>query len=82
MITIPNVLAVLAALWAFVSAVVALTPTKTDDAALGAARAFLERLSFLQPQNSPGVVSLPGKPATRPFEPLDPHADIAPEDEP
>lgn len=60
------VMTALTALWAAVSVVVAATPTVADDAALGRVRAVLERLSVLQPVNSPGVMSLPGAKARRP----------------
>lgn len=58
-----SVIAFLLALWALASAFVALTPSTKDDEALSKLRAFLERLSFLQPKTSKGVLSMPGKPA-------------------
>jgi hypothetical protein len=63
-----KIIAAVLAAWALASAIVALTPTKSDDEALSRLRAFFERLSFLQPKNSPGVASLPGARAARPRE--------------
>ena len=60
-----EILAALAALWALISVVVKLTPTKRDDEALSKARAFLERLSFLQPKDGVGTLSMPGARARR-----------------
>lgn len=48
------------------SVIVRLTPSKKDDEALGRVRAFLERLSFLQPRDGQGLLSLPGAKARRP----------------
>ena len=62
-VDLEKVIAFLLALWALASAFVALTPSKKDDEALTRLRAFLERLSFLQPKTSHGVLSMPGKPA-------------------
>jgi hypothetical protein len=69
-----TLVALVAALWTLLSLVVAATRTPIDDALLSLARAVIERLSFLQPRNSPGVVSAPGAPAARPLPPLDPAA--------
>lgn len=66
-ITIETVVAAIMGLWTFLSLVVKFTPTKADDEALGRARAWLERVSFFQPKNSPGLLSLPGKKAARPL---------------
>jgi hypothetical protein len=66
-ITIEAVVAAIMGLWTFLSLIVKLTPTKADDALLGRGRAWLERISFFQPKNSPGVMSLPGKAAARPL---------------
>lgn len=72
MSTLQAIAAVLSAAWTFISTVIALTPTKRDDEWLASwqprARAFFERISFLQPKTSPGVFSLPGKPAAPPKE--------------
>lgn len=65
---VEKIIAAVLAAWTLASAIVALTPTKADDEALSRLRALLERLSFLQPKNSPGVVSLPGARAARPKE--------------
>jgi hypothetical protein len=73
-VTVESVMAALAGLWAFVSLVVAITPTHRDDELLTAARRFLERLSFLQSKNSPGLLSLPGALSTRPLH-YDPDTD-------
>lgn len=62
-VDLESVIAFLLALWALASAFVAITPSTKDDAVLTKVRAFLERLSFLQPKTSVGVLSLPGKPA-------------------
>lgn len=51
----------LGAFWTLVSITVALTPTQKDDEALSRARAFLEKWSFLNPRNVPGLFSFPGK---------------------
>ena len=56
----------LGAAWMAISVLVAVTPTKADDRALGRARRVLERGSFLQPRNSPGILSMPGAKARRP----------------
>lgn len=48
------------ALWLLVSIVVRITPTPKDDEALSKVRAFLERVSFLAPQSTGRVLSLPG----------------------
>lgn len=69
-----TIAAIVASIWTLVSLVVAFTRTPIDDALLTAVRAVFERLSFLQPKNSPGVVSLPGAAATRPHPPFDPDA--------
>ncbi len=47
------------------SVFVAMTPTKADDEALSRLRAALEKVSFLQPRDGKGVLSLPGAPARR-----------------
>lgn len=65
---IEQVIVILAALWTVISGVVALTPTKADDELVSRLRRFVERLSFLQPSNSPGVLSLPGAPAKPPTD--------------
>lgn len=62
-VDLESVIAFLLALWALASAFVAMTPSAKDDEALSKLRAFLERLSFLQPKTSKGVLSMPGKPA-------------------
>lgn len=53
-------------IWTAISVLVAITPTKADDRALSRGRAALERASFLQPKNSPGIISVPGAKARRP----------------
>ena len=50
------------AVYVLASIYVALTPSPDDDRAL---RGIVERLSFLQPRTSPGVLSLPGAKARR-----------------
>lgn len=55
----------LGALYVLASIYVSLTPGKADDEALTRARAAIERLSFLQPQDADGVLSLPGRKAKR-----------------
>lgn len=55
----------LAALYVLASIYVSLTPGKADDEALTRARAVIERLSFLQPRDGKGIISLPGAPARR-----------------
>lgn len=62
-ITLPNITAVLIALWGLVSTFVALTPSTRDDEVISKLRWILELLSFFQPKTSPGVLSIPGKPA-------------------
>lgn len=69
-----TIITLVAAIWSLLSIIVALTPTPIDDVVLTVTRRVLERLSFLQPKNSPGVVSVPGAPAARPHPPLDPAA--------
>ena len=69
-----TIVTIIAAVWSLLSIIVAATRTPIDDACLSVARAVFERVSFLQPRNSPGVVSVPGAPATRPLPPLDPAA--------
>lgn len=64
-----KILAFLLGVWAAVSALVAITPSKRDDEIVGRVRLFLERLSFFQPKTSPGVLSMPGKPARPPLPP-------------
>ena len=54
-----------AALWVLASIYVSLTPGKADDEALTRARAVIERLSFLQPKDAPGLLSAPGRKAKR-----------------
>ena len=55
-----------AAAWVLASIYVRLTPGKADDEALSRFRTeVLERLSFLQPRDGKGVLSLPGAPARR-----------------
>jgi hypothetical protein len=66
-----ELLALGAALWAFVSIVVRLTPSPEDDAALGRLRAAAERISFLQPRDGRGTFSVPGRPARRQADPED-----------
>lgn len=66
-VTIEAVIAAVVGLYTFLSLVVKFTPTKADDEALGWFRGLLERLSFLQPKNSPGLLSLPGRAAARPL---------------
>ena len=51
-------LALLGALWAILSAIVALTPTQADDRALAR---LVNRISFLKPPNVAGRLSCPGK---------------------
>lgn len=60
-----ELLAAAGAGYVLLSIIVRLTPTQRDDEALSAARAFVERLSFLQPRDGIGVLSLPGVPARR-----------------
>ena len=55
----------LAALYVLASIYVSLTPGKADDEALSRARAVIERLSFLQPKDAPGLLSAPGRKAKR-----------------
>lgn len=55
----------LAALYVLASIYVSLTPGKADDEALTRARAVIERLSFLQPKDAPGLLSAPGRKAKR-----------------
>jgi len=70
--TMTDLLTLLGALWAVLSAVVALTPTKADDAALAR---FLNRLSWLKPPDVPGRLSLPGRlERPRPPQPARPRA--------
>ena len=54
-----------AAAWVLASIYVRLTPGKADDEALTRARAVIERLSFLQPKDAPGLLSAPGRKAKR-----------------
>lgn len=55
-----------AAAWVLASIYVRLTPGKEDDEALSRFRVeVLERLSFLQPRDGVGVLSLPGARAKR-----------------
>lgn len=55
-----------AALWVALSIYVRLTPSKRDDEQLSRFRVqFLEVLSFLQPKDGQGVLSLPGRKAKR-----------------
>jgi hypothetical protein len=53
-----EILAILGAAYALLSAFVAVTPSTADDAAL---MRVAQRLSFLSPRNVPGRFSLPGK---------------------
>lgn len=53
-----GIVAAVVALYTLASAIVALTPTKEDDAAL---RRFVQRIAFLKPKNVPGLLSPPGK---------------------
>jgi len=62
-ITLPNITALLIALWGLVSTFVALTPSTKDDNFISRFRWILELLSFLQPKTSPGLLSIPGQPA-------------------
>ena len=55
----------LGALYVLASIYVSLTPGAADDAALGRVRAVIERLSFLQPKDAPGLLSAPGRKARR-----------------
>ena len=55
----------LAALYVLASIYESLTPGKADDEALTRARAVIERLSFLQPKDAPGLLSAPGRKAKR-----------------
>lgn len=55
----------LAALYVLASIYVSLTPGNADDEALTRARAVIERLSFLQPKDAPGLLSAPGRKAKR-----------------
>lgn len=64
-VDLESVIAFLLALWGLASAFVAVTPSKKDDEVLSKFRAFLERFSFLQPKTSPGLLSMPGKPAAK-----------------
>jgi hypothetical protein len=53
-----EILALLGVAWTLVSGIVALTPSKADDAFLVR---LMQRVSFFAPRNVPGVFSLPGK---------------------
>lgn len=54
------------AAWTLASVYVRLTPSKRDDEQLSRFRTqFLEVISFLQPRDGDGVLSLPGKRAKR-----------------
>lgn len=78
-VTLEQALAALGALWTLVSIVVAITPTHRDDELLSSWRRVLERFSFLQSKNSPGVTSLPGKLSARPLA-FDPQFDSGTDD--
>lgn len=64
-----EILALLGTLYALVSGVVALTPSKEDDAFL---MRFAQRLSFLAPRNVPQRFSLPGFMPGKPEDPIGP----------
>ena len=61
-----ELIAAAGALWTAVSIIVRLTPTPVDDEYLSRAREAFERISFFQPQNVQGLLSVPGKKAKRP----------------
>ena len=48
------------ALYLVACIIVRLTPSPKDDAALGKVRGLLERLSFLAPQDTGKVLTMPG----------------------
>lgn len=61
-------IAIVIAAWTLISLVVAATPTKADDELVSFVRRLLERLSFFQPRNSHGVLSMPGSKARPPVD--------------
>lgn len=57
------------AVWALISVVVRLTPTREDDAVLARVWSVLERISVLQHKDGRGVWSMPGRPTKRQEDP-------------
>jgi hypothetical protein len=53
-----EILALLGVAYTLISGVVALTPTREDDAFLAR---LMQRISFFAPRNVPGVFSMPGR---------------------
>jgi len=57
------------AVWALISVVVRLTPTREDDAVLARVWSVLEHISFWQHKDGRGVWSMPGRPTKPQTEP-------------
>jgi hypothetical protein len=64
-----EIVAILGAAYALLSAFVAVTPSTADDAAL---MRVAQRISFLSPRNVPGRFSLPGKAPGKPEDSIGP----------